>query len=79
MSDEKQIPTAIFFADVAGSTQKYEELGDTRAHDLMTRELALITDAVNRAGGTVIKTIGDEVMSQFSSASAAISAARLQE
>lgn len=76
MSDNQQVPTAIFFADVEGSTSTYEQLGDVAAHGLMAQSIKMIMDAVTSNDGTVIKTIGDEVMSKFSTASCAVAAAR---
>ena len=66
---------AILFADVCASTRLYETLGDTRAHDAITRCLAIMSEATSGHGGRVVKTIGDEVMSTFDSADAAAQAA----
>ncbi len=66
---------AILFADVCASTRLYETLGDARAHDAITRCLAIMSEATSGHGGRVVKTIGDEVMSTFDSADAAAQAA----
>ena len=66
---------AIMFADISGSTRLYDTLGDAQAHGIVARYVAMMTAAVQRHGGTLIKTIGDEVMAAFPSASAAADAA----
>ncbi len=66
---------AILFADIEGSTRVYEELGNLGAHEVMSDSVSLIVDAVARSGGRVDKTIGDEVISTYASASSAMEAA----
>jgi len=55
----------IMFADVAGSTKLFERLGDVPARELLSHALKLMEQAVLAHGGTVIKTIGDELMCTF--------------
>ena len=52
----------IMFADVAGSTQLFEVLGDDKARSTIAETLELLMNVINAHNGTVIKTIGDEVM-----------------
>ncbi|MGE0384696.1 MAG: adenylate/guanylate cyclase domain-containing protein [Gammaproteobacteria bacterium] len=66
---------AILFADVSGSTRLFEILGDVIARHKIAECLALLTDVTKRHKGTVIKTIGDEVMCTFPTADAAVTAA----
>jgi len=66
---------AILFADISGSTRLYEVLGDVAARAKVASCLKLLTSVVERHDGTVIKTIGDEVMCTFPSAEAAVIAA----
>jgi adenylate cyclase len=66
---------AILFADVVGSTQLYEALGDDRARETVQQCLQVMKQATEHYGGTVIKTMGDEVMSTFPSADDALNAA----
>lgn len=71
---------AILFADVCGSTRLYETLGDVKARTTIARCVAVMSATTTRHGGTVIKTIGDEVMSTFTTADdAAQAAAEMQE
>jgi len=73
MTDDSQ-DFAIVFADLSGSTQIYETLGDDRAHEVISACLLMLSDVVRRCRGTVIKTIGDEVMCTFENADAAVEA-----
>jgi adenylate cyclase len=71
---------AVLFADVSGSTQMYETLGDVRARGIVARCVAEMTEATHRHGGALIKTMGDEVMTTFpAAASAAEAACEMQE
>ncbi|MBV8029880.1 MAG: adenylate/guanylate cyclase domain-containing protein [Betaproteobacteria bacterium] len=67
--------TTVLFADVSESTKIYETAGDSAAHEAIDRCLALLRQATQAAGGRVVKTIGDEVMSVFARADAAAAAA----
>ena len=76
----KDVEVAILFADVVGSTQLYEQLGDVKAREMVGRCLDIMREATEANGGTVIKTMGDEVMSTFPAADDAMNAAkRMQE
>lgn len=66
---------AILFADISGSTRLYETLGDALARQRVADCLSVLTEAVQQHSGTVIKTIGDEVMSTFPDAESAFQAA----
>lgn len=79
MSQEDLI-LAILFADISGSTSMYENLGDAHAHKLVSSCISVLSEAVIQHGGTIIKTIGDEVMSTFPRADMATHAAiRMQK
>ncbi len=65
---------AIVFADVVGSTRLFELLGDLRARAMIATCIDIMRNATDRHHGTVIKTMGDEVMSTFPSADDAINA-----
>jgi class 3 adenylate cyclase len=66
---------AILFADIVGSTQLYESLGDDRASEAVQTCLKIMRQATENYGGTVIKTVGDEVMATFPSSDDAMNAA----
>jgi adenylate cyclase len=66
---------AILFADVVGSTRLYELLGDHLARDMIVTCVDLMRSSTERNRGTVIKTIGDEILAIFPTASDAVNAA----
>ena len=70
----KEIELAILFADVVGSTKLYEVLGDARARDTVGHCIDIMRQATENNSGTVIKTMGDEVMSSFPTADDALNA-----
>ena len=69
------IEVAILFADVVGSTQLYDKFGDTQASATVALCLDIMKEATYQYNGTVIKTIGDEVMSTFETVDEAMGAA----
>jgi len=66
---------AILFADISGSTMLYETLGNSLARQKVVRCLAMMSGRLAAHRGTLIKTIGDEIMCTFPSAEAALRAA----
>jgi adenylate cyclase len=75
----RDLEVAIVFADVVGSTQLYEQFGDTKASETVATCLEIMKDATQQYGGTVIKTIGDEVMSTFNTVDEAMGAAVMMQ
>ena len=75
----KDLEVAIVFADVVGSTQLYDKFGDTKASETVASCLDIMKDATYQFNGTVIKTIGDEVMSTFESVDDAMGAAVMMQ
>jgi adenylate cyclase len=71
----KDIELAILFADVVGSTHIYEVMGDERARDMILICVEIMRSATELHEGTVIKTIGDEIMATFPTADEALNAA----
>jgi adenylate cyclase len=71
----KDIELAIMFADVVGSTRIYEVMGDLRARDMVLTCVEIMRSATEQNHGTVIKTIGDEIMATFPTANDALNAA----
>lgn len=71
---------AIMFADISGSTRLFETLGDETARIKVSECLDILTGVIKSHNGTVIKTIGDEVMCTFESAEdAALAAIEMNE
>ncbi len=75
----KDLEVAIVFADVVGSTQLYDKFGDTQASETVALCLEVMKDATYQFNGTVIKTIGDEVMSTFETVDDAMGAAVMMQ
>jgi class 3 adenylate cyclase/predicted Ser/Thr protein kinase len=66
---------AILFTDIVGSTSFFERYGDTAGLIMLHRHDMLVMPAVEDAGGTVVKTIGDAVLATFPEADKAVEAA----
>ena len=66
---------AVLFSDVVGSTHIYEVLGDQRARETVATCIELMRAATEQHRGSVIKTMGDEVMATFPTADDALNAA----
>lgn len=66
---------AILFADISGSSLLYDKLGNELALQLVTRTLDILTREMALHRGTLIKTIGDEIMCTFPDAITAFEAA----
>jgi len=71
----RDLEVAILFADVVGSTQLYDKFGDTKASETVALCLEAMKDSTHQFEGTVIKTIGDEIMATFPSVDDAMRAA----
>ncbi len=69
------IELAVLFSDVVGSTRIYEALGDQGAREVIALCIDLMQAATEQNHGTVIKTMGDEVMATFPTADDALNAA----
>jgi class 3 adenylate cyclase len=72
---EAMLPTAVLFADVSGSSALFKRVGDAAARRLIAACVDRMCEAVVTHGGSVVKTIGDEVMARFESPGAALDAA----
>lgn len=66
---------AVLFADICDSTALYDSLGDDMARRLISRCIAMMANEIPTHRGRLIKTIGDEIMCVFPSASAALHSA----
>jgi len=66
---------AVLFADVVGSTRLYELLGDNHARALILACIEVMREATERNRGTLIKTIGDEILAIFPTPDDAVNAA----
>jgi len=66
----------VLFADICRSTDLFDRLGDQDALNLVMKALELAAQIVTRNDGTVIGTIGDELMCTFTVPQQALIAAR---
>ncbi|HEY7741150.1 MAG TPA: adenylate/guanylate cyclase domain-containing protein [Steroidobacteraceae bacterium] len=73
MAAEQEL--AILFADVVGSTRLFEVLGDVVARDKVQACVEIMRRATEQHAGTVVKTMGDEIMAIFNDCDAAVDAA----
>ena len=73
------VEVAILFADVVGSTQLYDKFGDAKASETVALCLDVMKDSTFQFNGTVIKTIGDEVMATFDTVDDAMGAAVMMQ
>ncbi|MDX1657656.1 MAG: adenylate/guanylate cyclase domain-containing protein, partial [Nitriliruptorales bacterium] len=61
------------FSDLEGSTRLWEQHPESM-HDALARHDTILREAVEDAGGSVVKTTGDGLMAAFDDASAAVTA-----
>ena len=73
--DADGTPLAILFADISGSTSLYEKLGNSRALRMVNDCFGSMRTALETHHGTLVKTIGDEIIARFDSADHALQAA----
>jgi class 3 adenylate cyclase len=74
-SQNQKNKIVVLFADICGSTALYDQLGNDTALHVITRTLNILIQEVVSHKGTLIKTIGDEIMCSFPSVSVATKAA----
>jgi class 3 adenylate cyclase/tetratricopeptide (TPR) repeat protein len=65
----------VLFTDLVGSTELRSRLGEDSADELRRRHDVLLTEAVARNRGRVVKGLGDGIMATFAGASDAVAAA----
>ncbi len=68
-------PVTIMFTDIESSTSLTQQLGDTRAQQLLIEHNEAVRSALARYEGREVKHTGDGIMASFLSASAGIEAA----
>lgn len=70
------VKAVVMFADVAGSTAMYENMGDELARERIGKALNALISISRRHGGNLVKTIGDEILVYFSDVDLSVLAAR---
>ena len=56
---------AVMFTDIVGSTRFFEEFGDVAGLVYVHKCIDMLSPIAERHGGTICKTIGDELMTSF--------------
>ena len=72
----KTINCVVMFADVAGSTAMYENMGDDMARERISKSLNTLIAISKRHTGQLVKTIGDEILVYFIDIDQAVLAAK---
>lgn len=72
----KTINCVVMFADVAGSTAMYENMGDDLARERISKALNSLISISRRHNGKLVKTIGDEILVYFTDIDMAVYAAK---
>jgi class 3 adenylate cyclase len=65
----------LLFTDLKGSTELYDRTGDLRAYAFVREHFKVLSDAVKRHRGAIIKTMGDAIMASFNEPTDAAKAA----
>lgn len=73
--DQPEAILTLLFVDIIDSSRLYSERGDERAQAIILGGVDILKDVVEQHYGTVIKTIGDEVMATFEDPTQAVKAA----
>ncbi|MFC1750074.1 adenylate/guanylate cyclase domain-containing protein [Pseudomonadota bacterium] len=73
--EETQRYFTVLFVDIVGSTQMYDNYGDTKANSIIHSALTRMIAIAQKHRGTLIKTIGDEIMCRFPESNGAVNAA----
>jgi class 3 adenylate cyclase len=73
--DADAAPLAVLIAQISGSAALRELLGDGLAAEAVGGSLAGLRAAAERYSGTVVKTVGDDLIARFDSADLAMQAA----
>jgi class 3 adenylate cyclase len=65
----------ILVTDLVGSTATRSEVGEDAAEELRRRHDAMLTEAVERHDGVVVKSLGDGILARFGGAATAVACA----
>ncbi len=70
------INCVVMFADVAGSSAMYENMGDEAARERISKALDALISITRRHNGKLVKTIGDEILVYFTDTDMAVIASQ---
>jgi adenylate cyclase len=68
---------SLLFTDLRGSTAMYHDLGDARAYAQVRSHFSVLSDAIQKHHGGIVKTIGDAMMAAFKNPGDAFAAAAM--
>ncbi len=74
-SAKKTGSAAILFVDLVDSTGLYDSEGDHQARTFVSQYLSHLSEIIQRNTGTVVKTLGDGILTYFAEMDSAIQAA----
>jgi class 3 adenylate cyclase/alpha-beta hydrolase superfamily lysophospholipase len=72
----ERVLATVLFTDIVGSTDLAARLGDRRWRHLLTEHDHLVRRELDRAGGRVVKSVGDGLLATFESPFEAVRAAQ---
>ena len=75
MDETRKEDIAVLFADITRSTELYQNVGDEKAYEIIVQSIEMLIEHTQNLGGTVVKTIGDEIMAYFPNVDLAVQAA----
>ncbi len=76
---QESVPRSVLIADIVSSTALYEQLGDTKARALVSGGIKTLSDTVVGAGGWVVKSLGDGILTSFENETAMTAALEMME
>lgn len=65
----------IMFTDIKGSTAYFEKHGDIHGMAMINRHNGILFPVIEKAGGRIVKTIGDAIMASFPNQTVSVQAA----
>jgi hypothetical protein len=75
LTEPRKENLAVLFADITRSVDLYQAHGDEKAYQIVVQSIEMLVEHTQNFGGTVVKTIGDEIMAFFPSVDQAAKAA----
>jgi adenylate cyclase len=72
---QTEVTATVVFADVVNSTSLFEHTGDWEAYEIIGNTLDRHGDIITKAGGSVIRSKGDDLLCTFKSSDQAVQAA----
>jgi class 3 adenylate cyclase len=74
--DAQRVLATVLFTDIVGSTELASRLGDERFHALLADHHRLMRRELERAGGRLIRIVGDGIVATFDGPARAVRCAR---